>query len=70
LTSWPAAANQRCVGVLGREIESETFTPLKSKGYNLEHSFGHGQEHRSALRAIMNLIAFAMHTVAGLVDIA
>ena len=31
-----------------------------TKGYNLEHNFGHGTEHLSALLATMNPIAFAM----------
>jgi Transposase DDE domain len=52
------------------KIENETFNTLKTKGYNLEHNFGHGRAHLSALLATMNLIAFAMHTVADLVDIA
>ena len=50
------------------KIENETFNTLKTKGYNLEHNFGHGKEHLSALLATMNLIAFAMHTVSDLVD--
>jgi hypothetical protein len=52
------------------KIENETFNTLKTKGYNLEHNFGHGKDHLSALLATMNLIAFAMHTVADLVDAA
>ena len=52
------------------KIENETFNTLKTKGYNLEHNFGHGREHLSALLATMNLIAFAMHTTADLVDAA
>ena len=27
------------------KIENETFNVLKTKGYNLEHSFGHGKQH-------------------------
>jgi hypothetical protein len=26
------------------KIENETFNVLKNKGYNLEHSFGHGKQ--------------------------
>jgi hypothetical protein len=52
------------------KIENETFNTLKTKGYNLEHNFGHGKENLSAVLATMNLIAFAMHTVADLVDAA
>jgi hypothetical protein len=50
------------------KIENETFNTLKTKGYSLEHNFGHGKEHLAAVLATMNLIAFAMHTVANLVD--
>jgi len=50
------------------KIENENFNTLKTKGYNLEHNFGHGKQHLAALLATMNLIAFAMHTVADLVD--
>ena len=52
------------------KIENEIFNTLKTKGYNLEHNFGHGKVNLSALLATMNLIAFAMHTVADLVDAA
>lgn len=50
------------------KIENESFNILKTKGYNLEHNFGHGQQHLSATLATMNLIAFTMHTVADLID--
>jgi len=50
------------------KIENENFNTMKTKGYNLEHNFGHGQQHLAALLAAMNLIAFAFHTVADLVD--
>jgi hypothetical protein len=48
------------------KIENESFNVLKTKGYNLEHNFGHGQQHLSAVLAILNLLAFAFHTVADL----
>jgi hypothetical protein len=50
------------------KIENENFNTLKTKGYNLEHNFGHGQQYLAALLVTMNLIAFAIHTVADLVD--
>lgn len=68
-----SAANVAELAACGRarwKIENETFNTLKTKGYNLEHNFGHGKEHLSTLLATMNLIAFAMHTVADLVDVA
>ena len=48
------------------KIENESFNTLKTKGYNLEHNFGHGHQHLSAVLAILNLLAFAFHTVADL----
>lgn len=42
----------------------------KTKGYNLEHNYGHGEANLAAVLATMNLLAFAMHTVADLVDAA
>ena len=50
------------------KIENETFNTLKTKGYNLEHNSGHGKEHLAAFLATLNLLAFAMHTVADLAD--
>jgi hypothetical protein len=52
------------------KIENETFNTLKTKGYNLEHNFGHGQDRLSATLATLNLLAFAFHTAADLVDAA
>ena len=48
------------------KIENESFNVLKTKGYNLEHNFGHGKKHLSAVLATLNLRAFAFHTVAEL----
>ena len=50
------------------KIENENFNTLKTKGYNLEHNFGHGKQYLSALLATMNLLAFAFHTVCDLAD--
>jgi hypothetical protein len=46
------------------KIENETFNVLKTKGYNLEHNFGHGKQTLSNLLVTLNLLAFAFHTVA------
>jgi hypothetical protein len=48
------------------KIENETFNVLKNGGYHLEHNFGHGKQHLSALLACFNLLAFAIHTVCDL----
>jgi hypothetical protein len=50
------------------KIENESFNVLKTKGYNLEHNFGHGQHNLSAVLAILNLLAFAFHTVGEIAD--
>lgn len=48
------------------KVENETFNTLKTKGYNLEHNFGHGQHNLAAVLATLNLLAFALHTVCDL----
>jgi len=50
------------------KIENESFNVLKTRGYHLEHNFGHGKEHLSALLACLNLLAFAIHTVCDLAE--
>jgi hypothetical protein len=50
------------------KIENEAFNVLKTKGYNLEHNFGHGKQNLSALLATMNLLAFAFHTLCDLIS--
>jgi hypothetical protein len=50
------------------KIENEAFNVLKTKGYNLEHNFGHGKQNLAALLAVLNLLAFAFHTVCDLSD--
>ena len=50
------------------KIENETFNVLKTKGYNLEHNFGHGKQNLATVLAILNLLAFACHTVCELGD--
>src|SRR3954462_12652213 len=50
------------------KIENESFNVLKTGGYHLEHNFGHGTAHLSALLAYLNLLAFAIHTVCDLAE--
>lgn len=45
------------------KIENENNNTLKTKGYHLEHNFGHGKQHLSSLLMTMNLLAFALHTL-------
>ena len=50
------------------KVENENNNILKTKGYHLEHNFGHGSQHLSSLLLSLNLLAFLFHTVLGLVD--
>jgi hypothetical protein len=47
------------------KIENESFNTLKTKGYHLEHNFGHGKAHLAAVLVALNLLAFAVHAVCG-----
>lgn len=51
-----------------RPTHHESFNTLKTKGYNLEHNFGHGKANLSAVLATLNLLAFSFHTVCELTD--
>jgi hypothetical protein len=50
------------------KVENENNNVLKTKGYHIEHNFGHGQQHLSSLLLSLNLLAFLMHTILELVD--
>jgi hypothetical protein len=50
------------------KVENENNNVLKTKGYHLEHNFGHGQQYLAALLLSLNLLAFLFHTVLDLVD--
>jgi len=45
------------------KIENENNNTLKTKGYHLEHNFGHGKQHLSNVLVILNLLAFLIHAV-------
>src|SRR3982751_3524238 len=65
------ASNVAELAACGRarwKIETESFNVLKTGGYHLEHNFGHGTAHLSALLACLNLLAFAIHTVCDLAE--
>ena len=50
------------------KIENENNNELKTKGYNLEHNFGHGSENLTSILLTFNLIAFLFHTILGIID--
>lgn len=72
ITDWEITADNVAGRVAaGRarwKIESEHNNVLKTKGYHLEHHFGHGKQHLASLLLTMNLLAFACHTVLELTD--
>ena len=50
------------------KIENEDINTLKTKGYHLEHNFGHGKEHLCETLATLNILAFLLHTMLDLYD--
>ncbi len=50
------------------KVENENNNTLKTKGYHLEHNFGHGKEHLSGFLFTLNILAFLFHTVLDFLD--
>ncbi len=50
------------------KIENENNNVLKTKGYHLEHNFGHGEKYLSSVLLTFNILAFLFHVVLGLMD--
>ena len=50
------------------KVENENNNVLKTKGYHLEHNFGHGKKYLASLLLTLNLLAFLFHTVLGMTD--
>jgi hypothetical protein len=48
--------------------ENETNNVLKTKGYHLEHNFGHGEQFLANFMLTLNLLAFLFHTLLDLLD--
>jgi hypothetical protein len=72
ITDWEISA-QNVAGLVaaGRarwKIENENNNVLKTKGYHLEHNFGHGKKHLASVLLTMNVLAFGLHTVMELAD--
>jgi hypothetical protein len=45
------------------KIENETFNTLKNQGYNLEHNYGHGEQHLSTVLAMLMMLQFLIDQV-------
>ena len=50
------------------KTENENHNILKTKGYDLEHNFGHGEQYLSQVLFTLNVLAFLFHTVLHLAD--
>jgi hypothetical protein len=50
------------------KVENENNNTLKTKGYNLEHNFGHGKQHLASFLASLNILSLLFHTVLELLD--
>ena len=65
ITDWKITdENVAGIAATGRcrwKIENENNNTLKTKGYHLEHNFGHGHKHLSSLLAAMNMLAHLTH---------
>ena len=65
------AANVIPLAQVGRtrwKIENENNNTLKTKGYQLEHNFGHGQQDLANVLATLNMLAFLLHTIQELIE--
>lgn len=45
------------------KIENETFNTLKNQGYNLDHNYGLGKKHLSAVFALLTMLAFLVDQI-------
>ncbi len=50
------------------QVENENNNTLKTKGYNLEHNFGHGKLAIASLLATFNLLSLLFHPLLELLD--
>jgi hypothetical protein len=50
------------------KIENENNNILKTKGYHLEHNYGHGKQYLAAVLLTLNILAFLFHTLLEWVD--
>ena len=45
------------------KVENETFNTLKNQGYQLEHNYGHGEQHLATVFAFLMMLAFLVDQV-------
>lgn len=72
VTNHPLTAETvEAIVVAGRarwKIENENNNTLKTKGYHLDHNYGHGKKYLASLLATMNILAFLFHTMLEFMD--
>ena len=56
------------VGRTRWKIENENNNTLKTKGYHLEHNFGHDQQDLAHVLVTLNMLAFLIHTIQEMID--
>lgn len=66
ITDWEITdGNAHAVAESGRArwgIENGNNNTLKTKGYHLEHNFGHGEDNLASVLVTLNILAFLLHT--------
>jgi hypothetical protein len=63
--------NVELLALCGRtrwKTENENNNTLKTKGYNLEHNYGHGKKNLSYLLATLIILSFLFHTMLHFMD--
>lgn len=45
------------------KVENETFNTLKNQGYNLEHNYGHGEQHLASVLAMLMMLMFLVEQI-------
>lgn len=61
---------KRPQGKFLRSTYHECFNTLKNQGYHLTHNYGHGEKHLAFNFYLLTLLAFTLHQIAELCDIA
>jgi len=49
-------------------LDGTNYYSSKTKGYHLEHNFGHGKRHLSGFLFTLNILAFLLHTLLEYLD--
>jgi len=50
------------------KIENENNNTLKTKGYHIEHNFGHGKQYLSQTLFSLNILSYLIHTIQEFID--